>query len=83
MLLILRQDLATQSPNEEENLEEFIRPKEKQSSPESGRPKSSRRQSSSSKSSKSSSIDGGEFAKKALFSVQKHSYATLVLRVGT
>ena len=65
MLLILRQDLATQSPNEEENLEEFMRPKEKQSSPESGRPKSSRRQSSSSKSSKSSSIDGGEFAKKS------------------
>ena len=66
MLLILRQDLATQSPNEEENLEEFMGPKEKYSSPESGRPKSSRRQSSSSKSSKSSSIDGGEFAKKAL-----------------
>ena len=64
MLLILRQDLATQSPNEEENLEEYMRPKEKHSSPESGRPKSSRRQSSSSKSSKSSSIDGGEFAKK-------------------
>ena len=79
MLLILRQDLATQSPNEEENLEEFMGPKEKYSSPESGRPKSSRRQSSSSK----SSIDGGEFARKALFSVQKHSYATLVLRVGT